>query len=146
MKISTNESVKHFAGMALSVLFALYIYRANLSLFLRFAVTAAMVYGAGCVACGLIGKVWNAARTFADNRKVRSPRVATVAVVLLMLFVAVLTLEVLSEIPGGKIAVLAIEGGFLVVGWFFIAGRLFIRLWDACAGLLHRPSVEGGNA
>jgi hypothetical protein len=146
MKIVVTESVKRIAGMALSVLLVLCVYRADLGVFLRIVVTAALVYGAGGLMAKLIEKVWSVALTFADNRKVRSPRMAAVAVVLFVLFVAAAILMFLSGGPGGRVVVLTVEGGFLVVGGFLVAGRVLSSVWDVCAELVHKSPVEGGTA
>lgn len=146
MKSVGTESVKRTAGMALSVLLVLCLYRADLGVFVRIVATAAIVYGAGALVAKLVVKVWRAARTFADNRKVRCPRIAAGGIVLCVMFIPALILVILSGVSGGRVVLLLIEGSFLLVGGVLVVRRLLSGLWRACSELFHKSPVEGGIA
>ncbi len=108
-------------------------------------VGAVFVYGAISLAGALVEKVWSTAYNVALNRRVRFPRAAAIAVVLLALFLVVLLFQIMSDLPRGHVVTVAVSGGFLLIGGCLAGGRWLSNLWEVCAGIFGKLFATRGE-
>ncbi len=145
MKIVVRKFAHRAAWIGVALLLLNVAFRISALSAMRLVVSAVLVYGAISLAGALAEKVWSTARTVALSRRVRFPRAAAIAVVLLALFLVVLLFQIMSDLPGGHVVTVVVSGGFLLIGGCLVGGRWLSKFWEVCTGIFRKLSATRGE-